>query len=142
MYQICFLEVGALGIEALSREAEKVVFCDTSLEAIKVIKQNLNATKLINKAEIINKDYSDALNYLSGKNNKFDLIFLDPPYKSEYGFISIKNIINNDLLKDDGIIIFETDDKNKIDEIKSNEKIEVYDERKYGIVLVIFIRKG
>lgn len=133
---------GALGIEALSRGAKKAVFCDTSLDAVKIIEQNLNATKLINKSAIINKDYLDALKELGEKNNKFDLIFLDPPYKSDYGIISIDSIIKNNLLKEDGIIIFETDDKTKIDEIKNNKEIEVYDVRKYGIVLIIFIRKG
>ena len=142
LYSICFLVVGALGIEALSRGAKEAVFCDSSREAIRIIKQNLEQTNLINKANILNKDYMDTLNYSNKQGIKFDIIFLDPPYKSKYGIIAIENIIKNSLLNENGIIILETDDKNKIDEIKNIKGIEVYDVRKYGIVLIIFIRKG
>ena len=63
-------------------------------------------------------------------------------YKSDYAIESIEHIIKYNLLEEDGIIVVETDDKNKIDEIKKLNKLEVYDTRKYGIVLIIFIRKG
>ena len=133
---------GALAIEALSRGAKEAVACDNSYKAIQIINKNLEETKLIDKAKVINKNYLDAIKYLHKNKQNFDIVFLDPPYKTNYAINSIENIINLNLLKDEGIIIVETDDKNKIDEIKKLENIEVYDERKYGIVLVIFIRKG
>ena len=133
---------GALAIECLSRGAKHAVLCDNSYKAIQVIKNNLQETRLIDKAEVLNKDYLDVLNYEYKEKKSFDIIFLDPPYKSNLVIESINNIINYELLKNDGIIIVETDDKEKIDEIKQLKKIEVYDERKYGTVLVIFIRKG
>ena len=133
---------GALAIEALSRGAKEAVLCDNSSKAVQIINKNLEETKLIDKAKVINSDYTEALNKLANENKKFDIIFLDPPYKSELALDSIEKILNLDLLKCDGIIIVETDDKNKIDEIKRNTKLEVYDERKYGIALVIFVRKG
>ena len=133
---------GALAIEALSRGAKEALLCDNSKNAIKVINKNLEETKLKDKAIVINRDYIDALKELNKETKKFDIIFLDPPYKSNYVLNSIENIINLDLLEDDGIIVVETDDKNKIEEIKKYKNLEVYDIRKYGIVLVIFIRKG
>ena len=133
---------GALAIEALSRGAQKAVLCDFSSKAIKVINKNLEDTRLNNKAYIIKKDYIEALQELKNKSEKFDIIFLDPPYKSDYIVKSIENITKNDLLAKDGIIIAETDDENKIEEIKNIKDIEIYDIRKYGIVFIIFIRKG
>ena len=71
---------GALAIEALSRGAKQAVVCDNSNKAIKIIKENLEATRLIEKTEIINKDYIEALKKLNKESKKFDIIFLDPPY--------------------------------------------------------------
>ena len=133
---------GAIAIEALSRGAKQAIVCDNSYKAIQVITKNLTETKLIQKAKIINKDYITVLEQLNKKNNKFDIIFLDPPYKSDYAVKSIEYILKYNLLEENGIIIVETDDKNKINEIKEYKNIEVYDTRKYGIVLIIFIRKG
>ncbi len=133
---------GALAVEALSRGAKKAVLSDNSIKAIQVINKNLQETKLIDKAEVINKDYILTLEQLKKENRKFDIIFLDPPYKSDYAIKSIEYILKYNLLEKDGIIILETDDKNKVDEIKENKSLEVYDIRKYGIVLIIFIRKG
>ena len=133
---------GALAIEALSREAKEAVLCDNSYEAIQIINKNLKETKLEEKAKVIREDYIHAMQILSKESKKFDIIFLDPPYKSDYIIKSIKEIIKLDLLKSDGIIVAETDDKDKIEKIRNIKEIEVYDERKYGIVLIIFIRKG
>ena len=133
---------GALGIEALSRGAKEAVLCDNSHKAIQIINKNLKETRLIDKAKVVNRDYIDAMEQLHKQSQKFDIIFLDPPYKSDYAIESIEHIIKYNLLEEDGIIVVETDDKNKIDEIKKLNKLEVYDTRKYGIVHIIFIRKG
>ena len=108
---------GALAIEALSRGSKEAVLCDNSKKAIQIITKNLQETKLINKAQIINKDFLGAIVDLGNQEKTFDIIFLDPPYKSNYAVESINSILKNNILTDDGIIIVETDDKNKIDEI-------------------------
>ena len=105
---------GALAIESLSRGAKYAVLCDNSYEAIRIIKQNIKETKFEDKSEIINKDYVEK---------------------------SIEYISKYNLLAENGIIIVETNDKNKIDEIKAKKGLEVYDTRKYGIAIIIFIRK-
>jgi len=133
---------GALAIESLSRGAREAVLCDFSKNAIEIINKNLEDTKLRNKSEILNKDYLEALKYLNKGYKKFDIIFLDPPYKTDYIYKSIEKILEYDLLEEKGIIVAETDDKYKIEELKKIQNIEIYDVRKYGIVHIIFGRKG
>ncbi len=129
---------GALAIEALSRGAKSAVLCDKSKEAIKIINKNLIATKTNEKAKVINKDYLEALKELKNNSKKFDIIFLDPPYNTDYIEKAIDVILQYDLINDNGIIIAETNDINKI---SKNKNAEIYDKRKYGKVFVIFIRK-
>jgi len=130
---------GALAIESLSRGSKYAVLCDSSNKAIEIINKNLEATRLKNKTEVINKDYIQTLKYLKDKDKKFDIVFLDPPYKSDYIKKSTEKILEYNLLSENGIIIVETNDEKIIKDIKG---IEIYDTRKYGIVHVIFIRKG
>ena len=133
---------GALAIESLSRGADKAILCDNSYRAIKVINKNLEDTRLKEKTIVIKKDYIYALDEIKKENKKFDIIFLDPPYKTNYIYKSIEKIAEYNLLTEEGIIVAETDDKNKIEEIKNIKNIEIYDTRRYGIVFIIFIRKG
>ena len=130
---------GALGIEALSRGAKEAILCDASSKAIKIINKNLEETRLKDKAKVINTDYLEVLSKI--KDKKFDIIFLDPPYKSDYVEKSIEYISKYNLLAENGIIIVETNDENKIDKINAKKDLEVYDTRKYGIAIIIFIRK-
>lgn len=135
-----FAGSGAIGIEFLSRRAKQVYFCDKSSKAVAMIEKNLEKTKLKEKAIVYNKDYIDCINTV--KNIKFDIIFLDPPYKEEFALDAIEKINNLQLLKDDGIIIIETDeperDINRINNMNINYKI--YDLRKYGRVSLIFLK--
>lgn len=146
-----FAGSGALGIEALSRGARKAIFCDNNYEAIRIIKDNLEKTKLIENAIIINKDYTDCINHLSNNSEQFDIVFLDPPYKLDIAINALKLIINNNLLKNDGLIIIETDEKereleevqrllNDNDKENLDKKIIVKDLRKYGRANLIFIK--
>ena len=136
-----FAGSGALGIEALSRGAKKAVFCDKDIKAIKAITKNVQNTKFENQSVILRKDYNLALKQLCDKKNKFDFIFLDPPYKTDFAVKAIDIVIKYDLLTKDGIIVLETNDINKKNDILLIDGIEIYDERKYGNVILIFIRK-
>lgn len=135
-----FAGTGALGIEALSRGAKQVVFCDKVSEAIKVIKTNVENTKNLDKATIINKDYNVVLDDIS--NKKFDIVFLDPPYKTNFAIQALQKMIMSDMLTEDAVVIIETDDIEKEKEISKINEIEIFDKRKYGSVWLIFIRKG
>ena len=127
---------GALALESISRGAAFAYSCDISKKAIEIIKKNITKTHFENKVKVINKDYKKALEEL--KNTKFDMIFLDPPYDTDYGINAIKMITEYEMLEQDGTIVFETDNEDKY--IKEIEKyINIRDIRKYGRVSLIFL---
>ena len=135
-----FAGSGAIGIEFLSRGAEKVYFCDKSPKAVDMIKKNLDKTKLKDKATILNNDYIDCIDKI--KNIKFDIIFLDPPYKENFSKQAIKKISESKLLKNEGNIIVETDEHERdIKEIETiNIDYKIYDLRNYGRASLIFLK--
>lgn len=101
---------GAIGIEALSRGASHSTFIDNNKNAISSITQNLKKSKLEENATIINNDILNALKKLSdtnNKNNKFDIIFLDPPYNQGLTEPVLNLISQAKLLSGDGFIICE-----------------------------------
>ena len=108
-----FAGSGAIGIECLSRNAKEAYFCDNSYKATQMINQNLKKTKLDMKATVINGDYKKCLNQLGSKQIKFDLIYIDPPYKENIGVKATKEILLQDILHENGIIIIETDEKER-----------------------------
>lgn len=137
-----FAGSGALGLESLSRGAKKAILCDKSYKAIAIIKQNVEKTRLIEKAEVIQGDYKKVLNNLTDGEQKFDIIFLDPPYKQNIMPEIINKIIELNLLAEDGIVVAETDQEQVVEEIK-NTNMNINDIRKYGRVILIFLnRKG
>lgn len=136
-----FAGSGAIGIEFLSRGAKKVYFCDSSHEAVQMIKQNLKKTKFENNSEVYEKDYIKCITELSNKKLKFNVIFIDPPYKENLAVDAVDKVITLDLLEKDGTIIIETDEEKR--DLKELEKlqVEVYDLRKYGRVHLIFLNR-
>ena len=134
---------GALGLEALSRGAKVAVLCDNNIEAIRIISQNIEKTKMKDKAILIKDNYTKCLQTLKNQDVKFDLIFLDPPYRTNFAVDALDKILKLDLLQENGLIIIETDDEDK--EIKDIELIDINinDIRKYGRVKLMFLsRKG
>ena len=136
-----FAGSGALGLESLSRGAKQAVLCDNSHEAIRVIKQNIAKTKTEDRTLVIHKNFNKALEELSSKNMKFNIVFLDPPYATDYAEQATQKILELGLLKENGIIIIETDTKEKVIQNLQNIDINMYDERKYGRVTLLFLRK-
>lgn len=134
---------GALGIESLSRGAKTAVFCDKNKEAIEIIYKNIEKTRLKENSIVINNDYIKCLEMLNDKDMKFDLIFLDPPYKTNFATDALKRILELDLLAQNGIVILETDEEERnIEEIKEIN-INIDKIKKYGRVKLMFLsRKG
>lgn len=75
-----FAGSGQLGIEALSRGAAKAYFIDENKTAFETVKENLKLTKLFDDAVVLN---ADAFTYMRNTQEKFDIVFLDPPYRKE-----------------------------------------------------------
>ena len=128
-----FCGTGAMGIEALSRGAEKVVLNDFSKSSLQLAKQNLAKLKITSGVTV---SLSDAVSYLSRTTEQFDVIFIDPPYGSGLGEKALSVCAR--ALKDDGVAIFE-------DEVPFDGKIDglkITDTRKYGRVYLTFFEKG
>ena len=133
---------GALAIEALSRGASYAVLCDFSKDAIEIINKNIEKTRLNKKSTIKKMDYKKCLQMLETSNSKFDIIFLDPPYDTDYIYKATKLILEYELLNENGIIIAETDDLDRIlSEINSLD-INVKDIRKFGRVKLLFLEES
>lgn len=128
-----FAGSGSYGFEALSRGAKKVTFVDKSNEAIKAIK--LNASKLeISDCEIIN---GDVFSYLNNVENKFNIIFIDPPYKLETYSKLVEIILEKDLLADRGIIVLESEKELEL----PFDRFAKYKFYKYGLAKIYILRK-
>ena len=112
-----FAGSGAIGIECISRGAEKAYFCEKSHQATKMVYENLIKTRLKDKAIVLNNDYEKCLKQL---------------YDDK---------IRLNLLKKDGVIIIETDEKER--ELKNLTQIEaeIFDIRKYGRANLIFLKR-
>ena len=95
---------GQLGIEALSRGAKNAVFVDEREDACRLIKENLRRTKLESDAQVVRSDY---LAYLRRCRERFNIIFLDPPYAEVFLENSLKQITEIDILQSGGIIVAE-----------------------------------
>ena len=129
-----FSGVGSFGIECLSRGVEEVTFVEKYSGVLPVLKKNLLDLNKVNNYKIIEKDiYED--NFFESFIDKFDIIFLDPPYKDDLNII-LEKINNVHLLNTDGIIIIHRH-KNQKDIFPKN--FEVIENKKYGISKVMFI---
>lgn len=97
---------GGLGIEALSRGAKKVYFCDIDNKALALIRQNTSFCERT-EYEIIKGDYADSLRRLALRGIKADIIICDPPYRFREGERILKKIKEYDILAEGGIITIE-----------------------------------
>ena len=132
---------GALALESISRGAKKAVLCDCSPKAINIIKKNIEKTKTESKTLVLNMDYEKALAKIKSENIKFDIIFLDPPYETDFAENATQKIIELELLEKNGIIIIETDNKEKVLKNINEDLLDVYDTRKYGRVALVFLKE-
>ncbi len=96
---------GQMGLESLSRGAASATIVDSSPEAVKIIKTNAQKTKLFDKCVVLTKDYKA---YLKGTKEKFDIIFLDPPYDSNMLSEAMRIILEQDMLNYMGVIVAES----------------------------------
>ncbi|MCK9198429.1 MAG: 16S rRNA (guanine(966)-N(2))-methyltransferase RsmD [Bacilli bacterium] len=130
---------GAIGIEAISRGASKVVFNDYDNRAISVIKDNIQSLKIdSNQYEILNNDYYKTLSILKQKEYIFDIVFLDPPYEEKINEEIIEYLITNKMLSDYCIIIIESDSSYNI---KNTFGLPLK-EYKYGLAKLTIMKKA
>ena len=128
---------GNYGIEAISNGSKLVYFNDKNRECIKVIKKNLDNFNILDKSKILNLDYLKCLNYLKDNNIKFDLVFLDPPYKLNCLNEILLFLSKNKLLNLNSYVIVELTNNNLQDRYNKLVKIK---EKHYG-EKIVFIYK-
>lgn len=129
---------GQLGIEALSRGAVGCTFVDQSRQAAAIIKENLQTTGFADKARV---QQGDAMAFLTGCREKFDLIFLDPPYHTQLLENCIFAVGKFDILAEHGIMVCESADSAQLPELVA--PYEKGREYRYGkIKLTVYHRQG
>lgn len=127
---------GNLAIESLSQGAKFAYLVDKNKKAVSIIKKNIKNIGIKNY-NILNNDFKKALNYYYENNIKFDVIFLDPPYQTDYIEQSIKLITEYNLLKENGILVAES---SNLDKIIYPNKYQVIKNRKYKDKWVVILK--
>ena len=130
-----FSGVGSFGIECLSRGSKKVVFVENYSGVLPILKKNLSSLKIDKNYEILENDiYNDKI--LSKLNNKFDIIFLDPPFKDKNLDWFLSKLKNFKILNKNGVIIIH---RHKDDNDNFSQKYKIVKEKKYGISKIYFL---
>lgn len=140
LYECRFLDLfsgsGSMGIEAISRGAKKAVFVDNNRNSVAVINENIKATRFEERAEVMNCDISNAIARLGCLGEKFDIIFMDPPYNKGLVESALTYIVKANILADDGYIIAEQSQEDKIPEVMG---LEVFRVKDYKITKMTFL---
>jgi len=126
---------GSFGLECLSRGSKIVYFFESYIEAIKILKKNLSLFKNKENLKIFNKDCFEFFNSEQKINKKFDIIFLDPPYRETRVNELVEKIILYKILNPNGIIIIH---RHKKDKIEITNKLKIFEVRNYGLSKVYF----
>lgn len=131
-----FAGTGAVGIEALSRGAEKAFFVENNRQALQVLKENLTELGLEEKGVIIPRFLPKALEDLYGK---FDLVFMDPPYRDEKIIKQIlEGLLQKELLFSDSIVAAETSKNNSLPQNISS--LFLIKKKSYGDTLIAYFK--
>ena len=131
-----FCGSGALSFEALSRGADSAVCIDTDKRSVDIIRKNASSLKFEDRCEILNMSCMD---YVKRAKEKFDVIFLDPPYNKGFIVPALEAIVENDLLSEEGIIMLESDNTDFYGAI---EGLTIYRQRKYGRTFITVYKRN
>ncbi|HSA07661.1 MAG TPA: 16S rRNA (guanine(966)-N(2))-methyltransferase RsmD [Candidatus Gastranaerophilales bacterium] len=132
-----FAGSGIMGLEALSRGANKVVFVEKNPETIKILKQNISQFENQDKIQFFAGDSLKILNKFN--ENEFNFIFIDPPYKSGLYEPVLKKIKETGILKNNGIIIIEHAKEINAADIAIRHGFKVYKTKTYGDTLITVV---
>lgn len=134
-----FAGTGNIGIEALSRGAERAVFVDASEAAARVIRANLSLTGYEARAEVLRLGVLKAVAKLAGAKRKFDLIFLDPPYEAGLLQLALQAVARAGLLASGGNIVAEHSRREEVEEAEL-AGLSIWRQEKYGDTRLTFLR--
>tara|TARA_Y100000591_G_scaffold166840_1_gene143913 strand:+ start:423 stop:983 length:561 start_codon:yes stop_codon:yes gene_type:complete len=129
-----FSGTGSFGLECISRGSKHVVFIENYDQVLKILKNNVKNLKLVNNYEILENDCFKIFNFNKKFEHKFDLIFIDPPFKERRLNLLIEKIKEKKILKKDGILVIH---RHKKDKEEITKKIKILDQRTYGISKIL-----
>ena len=132
-----FSGVGSFGIECLSRNVKKVIFIENYNGVLPILKRNLQNLNLNEKFSVLEFDIYQS-HIFSKLENKFDIIFLDPPYKDKNLNKFLIEINNQKILNDNGIIIIH---RHKDEQDIIPKVFQIAEQKKYGISKITFLTK-
>ncbi|ABO50602.1 putative methyltransferase [Desulforamulus reducens MI-1] len=133
-----FSGTGAVAIEALSRGAEKATLVERDKNTARIIYDNLRMCNVLDKAEVLTVDVSQATLIMRRKKETFDLIFIDPPYKKGFEVPTLEKIQECHLLSSDGILVVESDQKDLPPDLVGN--LTATRRERYGDTALTFYR--
>jgi len=131
-----FAGSGSLGIEALSRGAEEVIFVDQSQKSARLIRENITKLGCREKSRVIVKKVSTALNQLALEGIKFDLVFIDPPFDQALCSRTLAHLAQSGILNEEAIIVIRHSLRESVEERYG--ELELKDRRRYGDSQVSF----
>lgn len=134
-----FAGTGALSLEAISRGASSAVLIDMDRAACDAIKKNMESTKLGESCRLIARDYRQAMDQLAREGQKFDVVFIDPPYKMENTGEMCAALYDKGLLSGSFLILVE---HRRGMAPLLDERFEAFDLRKYGDTEITFVRNA
>ena len=114
--------------------------CDNSKQAVDIIKKNITKTHMdLEKIELYQTDFENLLK--TKIKEKPNIIFIDPPYKTDYAYKAVKIMLQENLIDENTNIIIETDEENKVLQQIKDMDIELKCIKKYGRAYLIFLRQ-
>ena len=129
-----FAGSGSFGLECHSRGAKNVTFIETYEKVLKVLKENIANLDSNNSCKIIERDCFDYFKLSTQIYDKFEIIFIDAPYRENKINLLIDKIIEKKLLNNNGILIIH---RHKKDNVNITKKLNILDTRNYGISKII-----
>ena len=129
-----FSGTGSFGLECISRNSKMVTFFENYSNALLILKKNIDSLKVNNLCRIIHEDCFKFFKNKKFFDEKFDIIFIDPPFKEVRINFIIDSILEKKILKDNGIMIIH---RHKKDDINISDKLKILDKRVYGLSKII-----
>lgn len=134
-----FAGSGSLGLEALSRGAQRAVLNDCDRQCAQLIRDNAQSAGLMDRCDIYCMDYRALLTRLASLHQQFDFAFLDPPYGQDAGVEAAVALFEKKLLKKDAFVILEHGAK---ETIQDNELFVVKRNRRYGSTALSYLTEA
>jgi 16S rRNA (guanine966-N2)-methyltransferase len=133
---------GALGLEALSRSAERVVFVDNSLQAVEIINKNIQLCGFSDRTLVLQRDLSKGLSFLTKQlpGTTFSIVFVDPPYRKDLSTGMLRELAKSAILFPEALVVIE---EKALTELPAQvAELTLVDQRRYGDTGFWFYRQN